>query len=138
VDGKPGGLARANGFLRRRVPKILHSPAYRDRGLLIITFDEAEAFGSDADSSACCGERAGPNVIPPNTAGFVTPGPGGGRIGAVLLSPCIKPGSVDRTAYNHYSLLRWVENDFGLPRLGYAGAPGLRAFDSKVLNRPSC
>jgi hypothetical protein len=138
VNGNPGGLASANGFLRRRVPKILHSPAYRDRGLLIVTFDEAEAFGSDADSRACCGERPGPNLIPPNTPGFVTPGPGGGRIGAVLLSPCIAPGSVDRTPFNHYSLLRWVEDDFGLPRLGYARAPGLRAFDSKVLNRPSC
>jgi phosphatidylinositol-3-phosphatase len=138
VDGKPGGLASANGFLRRRVPKILHSPAYGDRGLLIVTFDEAEALGAAADSSACCGERPGPNLIPPSTPGFVTPGPGGGRIGAVLLSPCVEPGSIDRAPFNHYSLLRWVENDFGLPRLGYAGAPGLRAFDSKVFNRPSC
>lgn len=138
VNGKPGGLVSANAFLRRRVPKILHSPAYKDHGLLIVTFDEAEALGDDADSSACCHEQPGPNVIPPNTPGFITPGPGGGRIGAVLLSPCIRPGSVDRTPYNHYSLLRWVEDDFGLPHLGYAGQAGLKPFGSKTLNRPRC
>ena len=34
------------------------SPAYRDRGLLIVTFDEAETD----DASACCGEQPGPNT----------------------------------------------------------------------------
>jgi hypothetical protein len=138
VNGNPGGLVSANGFLHRRVPKILHSPAYKDRGLLIITFDEAEALGDDADSSACCNERPGPNIIAPNTPGFIHPGPGGGRIGALLLSPCIKPGTVDKAPYNHYSLLRSIENNFGLPHLGYAGQPGLKPFDARVLNRPSC
>jgi hypothetical protein len=138
VNDKPGGLVSANAFLRRRIPKIIHSPAYRDHGLVIVTFDEAEAVGAEADSSACCNERPGPNVIAPDTPGFITPGPGGGRIGAVLLSPCIRPGTVDRARYNHYSLLRSVEDNFGLPRLGYAGQPGLRPFGARVLNRPSC
>jgi phosphatidylinositol-3-phosphatase len=138
VNGQPGGLVSANRFLRRRVPKILHSPAYRDRGLLIVTFDEAEAVGATADSSACCNERPGPNVIPPNTPGFIHPGPGGGRVGAVLLSPCLKPGTVARTPYNHYSLLRSIEDNFGLPHLGYAGQPGLAPFGRNVLNRPRC
>jgi hypothetical protein len=45
---------------------------------------------------------------------------GGGKIGAVLLSPFIKGGTVSTTAYNHYSLLASLENLFGLPKLGFA------------------
>ena len=45
---------------------------------------------------------------------------GGGRTGAVLLSPFIKPGTWNNTAYNHYSLLRSIEDTFGLAPLGYA------------------
>ena len=32
----------------------------------------------------------------------------------MLLSPFIKPGTVNDTPYNHYSLLRTIENLFGL------------------------
>ncbi len=47
-------------------------------------------------------------------------GLGGGRVGALLLSPCIRPGTVSATPYNRYSLLASIEDFFGLPRLGYA------------------
>ena len=121
------------------MPVILHSPAYKHRGLLIVTFDEAEASGSEGDSSACCNEQPGPNIVPPNTPGVLTPGPGGGRVGAVLVSPCIRPGTVSKkTAYNHYSLLRSVEDNFQLPYLGYAGQAGLRSFGSDIFTRPNC
>ena len=42
VDGRPGGLVAADKWLRVWVPKILHSPAFRQDGMLVITFDEAE------------------------------------------------------------------------------------------------
>jgi hypothetical protein len=137
-DGGPGGLVQANSFLQDLVPRITSSPAYADRGLIIVTFDEAEADPldpGDADASACCGEQSGPNT--PNAGGPI-PGPGGGKIGAVLLSPCIKPGTVTSDAYNHYSLLRSFEDNFGLPHLGFAGQAGLQPFDSKVLSNPTC
>ena len=47
-------------------------------------------------------------------------GPGGGVIVAALLSRYIKPGTVSRTPYNHYSMLASVESLFGLKRLGEA------------------
>ena len=47
-------------------------------------------------------------------------GPGGGLVGAVLLSPFIKPGTVSTTPYNHYSTLATDELIFGLSRLGEA------------------
>ena len=68
----------------------------------------------------------------------LSPGPGGGRVGAVLLSPCIKPGTVNDDPYNHYSMLRSVEDNWGLPHLGMAGQDGLEPFDSNVLNRRGC
>jgi len=135
VDGQPGGLESINSFLREWVPRILRSPGYQDRGLLLITFDEAEAQGSDGDASACCNEQPGPNT--PNPGALIT-GPGGGRVGGVVLSPCTRPGTVTTTPYNHYSQLRWVEDNFALPHLGYAGQAGLRPFGSDILNRPLC
>jgi phosphatidylinositol-3-phosphatase len=138
ADGAPGGLVSANRWLRRQMPKILHSAAFKHRGLLIVTFDEAESTGSGADSSACCNEQPGPSIVPPSTPGFITPGPGGGRIGAVMVSPCIKPGTVSRKNYNHYSLLRSMESNFDLPYLGYAGQAGLRPFGSDIFTRPNC
>ncbi len=56
----------------------------------------------------------------------------------MLLSPCIRPGTTTKTAYNHYSFLRSVEDNFGLDHLGYAGRDGLQPFGSDVLNKPRC
>jgi phosphatidylinositol-3-phosphatase len=124
VNGEPGGLVSADAFLRRWVPLITASPAYRDGGLLVITFDEAPGGG---DASACCNERPGPNV---QQAGVI--GPGGGRVGAVLLSPFLTPGTISDVPYNHYSLLRTVGDIFGLAHLGYAGQGGLAPFGADV------
>ena len=44
VTGAPGGLAQADRFLAQWVTAITAAPAYRDGGLIVITFDE----GSDA------------------------------------------------------------------------------------------
>jgi hypothetical protein len=124
ADGGPGGMPAADAFLREWVPRITGSPAYRSDGLLAIVFDEAAS-----DSSACCGERPGPNTPAP---GAQSGGPGGGRTGAVLLSPFIRPGTTSNQQYNHYSLLRSIEDSFGLAHLGYAAAPDLRPFGSDV------
>jgi hypothetical protein len=53
----------------------------------------------------------------------------------VLLSPCIAPGTVDKTAYNHYTMLGSVENVFGLRHLGYAGLPHSTYFGTDVYKR---
>ena len=84
ADGAPGGLAQADRFLARWVPVIMAAPAYEDGGLIVVTFDE----GSDA--AACCGESSGLGLSHPNGPLPGKTGPGGGRTGAVLLSPLIQ------------------------------------------------
>jgi hypothetical protein len=65
---------------------------------------------------------------------------GGGDTGAVLISPYIRPGTVSNTYYNHYSLLRSLEDVFGISwggvdghgHLGFAAQPGLATFGTDV------
>ena len=114
VDGRPGGLATADQWLRIWVPKILASAAFKRDGLLVVTFDEADTNSPDG-AAACCGEGPGPNSPMPGIYGM-----GGGRTGTVLVSPFLTAGTLNDTPYNHYSLLRTLEDTFGLPALGYA------------------
>jgi phosphatidylinositol-3-phosphatase len=127
VDGRPGGLAAADQFLQTWVPKILASPAWSEGSLLVITFDESES----ADATACCGELPGVNTANPGGLQF---GPGGGRTGTVLISPYIRPGSINDSPYNHYSLLRSIEDIFALSHLGFAGQAHLNSFGTDVYN----
>ena len=122
--GRPGGYAGINEFLSTWVPQITSSPAFKENGLLVVTFDE-----SANDSSACCGEKAGPNSAEPGGTG-----PGGGKVGAVLVSPFIPGGTTSTTAYNHYSLLASIEDLFGLSHIGMAGVAGVPTFGPDVYN----
>jgi hypothetical protein len=106
-------LADIDQFLETWVPKITSSPAFRQNGLLEIVFDEA----ANSETEACCEEMAGPGSPEPGITG-----PGGGRVGAVLLSPFIAPGTVSKTSYNHYSSLATWESLLGLSRLAYAAS----------------
>jgi hypothetical protein len=119
-------LADIDSFLETWVPKITSSQAYRENGLLEIVFDE----GPNSDATACCEEMPGPGSPSPGISG-----PGGGRVGAVLLSPFIRPGTVTTTAYNHYSSLASWESLFGLPRLAYA-ATVPSAFGADIFTGP--
>jgi hypothetical protein len=113
ADGGSGGLRAVNGWLKIWVPRILRSPAFRADGMLVITADESDSVYQD--SRACCGERPGPNARRPGLQG-----PGGGRIGALVISPYVVPGTASYRAYNHYALLATIEKIFGLDRIGYA------------------
>ena len=126
-NGEPGGLISADAFLRTWVPRILDAPAFKQDGLLIVTFDEGN------DGKACCNEKPLPGG--PQPGGQI--GPGGGQIGAVLLSPFIAPGTQSDVEYNHYSLLRSLEDMFGLSHLGYAQDDQLRTFGSDVFTTHS-
>ena len=126
VTGDPGGRTDIDAFLQIWIPQIMNSAAYKQNGLIIVTFDEGST------STACCGETSGFTPSHPNTAKPGGNGPGGGRVGAVLISPFIKPGTVSTVNYNHYSALRSIEDIFGLSHLGDAAMPQATPFGPDV------
>jgi len=145
ANGGPGGLTSADAFLKTWVPKIMASDAYKKDGLLIITFDESNLTESVSQNpsgqevvditfagQACCNQQPGPNLsgVRPGTftllntptlvENIVINGFGGDRVGALLLSPFVRQGSTSETPYNHYALLKSVEDIFHLDHIGYA------------------
>ena len=87
--------------------------------MLIVTFDEAE---HDAEA-LLRRDEPGPNTA--NTAP-ASPAPAAGGSARCMLSPCIRPGTVDaRPPTTTTRMLRWVEDNFGLAHLAYA-APAAR------------
>ena len=122
ADGTGGGLGAVDDWLKDQVPAILSSPAYKQDGMLVITFDEAE------------GDSAGPSK---GDSGSPAGGAAGGRVGALVLSPFATAGGSSDQPYNHYSLLATIEDIFGLPRLGLAGDPGVKTFGDDVMQQAS-
>lgn len=159
APGQPSGLPEADAFLKTVVPEIEQSAAYKDNGLIAITFDQAPQSGPNADSSSCCAQPAYPN-LPAGATGASgasgssgasgASGPtgasgatgssgsssgGGGQVGLLLISSFVKPGSVNVFGnYNHFSLLRDIEDLFSLQPTGYAGTTGLPTFNKSVYN----
>jgi hypothetical protein len=77
------------------VPKIL--PALEPNGILVLVFDEGST------DAACCGL-----------------GTGGGHIVTIIAGPGAKASTKIGTAADHYSLLRLIEDAWGLKRLRHA------------------
>ena len=87
-------VATGDAFLKAFVPKITESPAFAS-SVLFITFDEGT---SDIG--------------------------GGGRVATVVVSPLTAAGSTSGAAYNHYSILRTIEDAWGLGCLGQSCTAG--------------
>ena len=98
-----GGLAAADAWLSTNLPPLLSYLA-ANNGLLVINFDE----GSTPSGSAAL---ATPSDFSCTTC--ISLG-AGGRTGAVLISPRLPQGATVSTGYDHYSLLRTVEDTFGI------------------------
>lgn len=127
--------------LKTIVASIQSSFAYKDGGLIVITSAQAPQEGEHADSSACCISPAYPNLPPPEAEALAT-GPvretgGGGRVGAVLISPFIEAGTTSETYFNHFSLLATIEELFSLEKIGYAAEPAITGFDESIFNAGS-
>jgi phosphatidylinositol-3-phosphatase len=129
TPGAPAGLVPADTLLKQVVPEITASKAYKESGLLVITVDEAPSSGEFADSSSCCGQPLFPNDPVKTLAGAPR---GGGTVGALLLSPFVKGGTVSQEELDHFSLLRTIEDLFSLPHLGYAGASSVKSLEPSM------
>jgi phospholipase C len=137
-------LAQIDAFLHKWVPAILASPAYKQDGMLVIASDEGGI--SPTGASSCCSEpTTDPDGTPPGGeggSGVYSPGPGGGQVGAVALSPYVTPGTQSDRCYNHYSFLHTVEDLFGLPYLAEAAKDnsnqpgGVMSFGGDIFTNP--
>ena len=78
-------VAEGDAWLKGFVPRILDSPAWRDGGVLFITFDEGEKKPQD-----------------------------GNRVLTVVVAPRVTPGFTSAVRYTHYSLLRTIQQAWDL------------------------
>ena len=103
---KVGLIRRGDKVVGELVADIQASPAWNSRGnvAIVITFDEGGGKGREG----CCG------VTPQAPSNF-----GGGHIPTIVITNHGPHGLKDETPYNHYSLLRTLEDAFGLK--GYLG-----------------
>ncbi|HEX8133280.1 MAG TPA: alkaline phosphatase family protein, partial [Actinomycetes bacterium] len=91
-----GSIAQADAFLRRLDRQLLTAPAQRGGILLIVTFDEGTS------DHGLNGRR------------------GGGHVATIVVGPGVPAGGRDPTPYDHYALLRSLEQRFGLRPLRHA------------------
>ena len=84
-------IAAGDRFLHSLVPRVL--AALEPNGVLFLTFDEGES-----DLGCCQVAR-------------------GGRIVTIVAGPAARRGARSTLSYSHYSVLRTIEDAWGLPRL---------------------
>ena len=124
----------ADAFIHTAVDTIRSSKAWTGNSAIFILSDEADFDGSAtstdlwADVSGCC-DSPGYGLAPGLPAGYILTdngshpwsGPfGGGKVPALVVTSTGPKGVVDATPYNHYSLLRTIEQVWNLGYLGYA------------------
>ena len=109
TGANPTGLiARGDRVVGELVARLQASPQWRSKArmAIVITFDE----GSGKTREGCCA------VTPDAPSNF-----GGGHIPTVVITNHGPRGVRDETPYNHYSLLRTIEDAFGIrEHLGHA------------------
>lgn len=111
-ENEPGRIMRGDAHAGVLVDRIMHSAVWSQPGnaAIVITFDEASHHIYPGDAAGCCA------YDPASPANF-----GGGRIATIVITNHGPRGVADATPYNHYSLLRTVEDVFGIEEhLGHA------------------
>jgi phosphatidylinositol-3-phosphatase len=83
-------IATGDGWLASFLPGLLASNAYRSAGVIFLTWDEGSS----------------------NLGG-------GGRVATIVISPLAKAGFTSVVAHDHYSLLRTIQDAWGLPCLAH-------------------
>src|SRR5256885_1845975 len=90
-------VSTGDAWLGTVVPRIIGSAGFRNGGVLFITWDEGSS------NASCCGDAWG------------------GHVATLVISQKSIAGARSSIAENHYSLLRTIEDGFGLVHLGAAG-----------------
>jgi len=105
-----GLIRRGDAHIGKLVGELMNTAAWKSDAnvAIVLTFDEAET----STRAGCCGYEPG------SVANF-----GGGRIPTIVITNHGPRGLDDPTPYSHYSLLRTIEDAFGIStHLALAGA----------------
>jgi len=111
-----------DAFVGQWVAKIMASKAWTKRSVIFVMTDETDYNGDKAtggwlNADACCNAP----IVPPAASFFPAGGAyGGGLSPFVAIGDPVKRGFAGRIAYNHYSVLRTIEESWHLPLLGMA------------------
>jgi hypothetical protein len=112
----------ADAFVKGAVTTIMSSRAWTRHSAIFIVADEGDFTGNAVnggwDSPAgCCDSPVLPKGDPDISASWPGGVYGGGLVPAVVIDPSGPRHFVSSTAYNHYSLLRTIEDAWGVPEL---------------------
>lgn len=88
-DGHDTGVAYADHWLSATFGPLLQDPKFMKGLLFVVTFDESKSYLF-----------------------------GGNHVATILVGDAVRPGTRLDANYNHYSLLRLVEDEFALGSLG--------------------
>jgi hypothetical protein len=99
-----GLIAAGDSFLADTVGKIMSSSSWTGNSLILVTWDESDFTGSSThfgfgDTSGCCDSD---------------PGNGGGHVLTIAISHSNHSPATSEVAYNHYSMLRTIEDGWKL------------------------
>ena len=113
---------KADAFVKTAVTTIMSSKAWTAHSAIFIVADEGDFTGNAVnggwDSPAgCCDSPVLPKGDPDISASWPGGVYGGALVPAVVVDPSGPRHFVSNTAYNHYSMLRTVEDAWGLPEL---------------------
>jgi phosphatidylinositol-3-phosphatase len=102
-----GLIAAGDAFLADEVGKIMASSAWNGNSVIFIQWDESDFTGSPTDfgfgdTSGCCDAN-----------------PGGGHVVSLVISHSNHAPTTSNVPYNHYSMLRTIEDGW---QLGCVGA----------------
>jgi hypothetical protein len=113
--GDPTALKQADDWLRNNIAPLVSSAVFKDKGLLVVVFDEA----SNGDKSDGAGRAEG-----------------GGRVPMILIGSKVKPAYRSAVLYHHESVLRLMLEALGLDRANWPGAakdaPSMAEFFSQA------
>ena len=98
-------VSTGDTYVANLVDEITASKSWQQgRDAIVVTWDEDDFSDQGQPGTGCCGAD-----------------PGGGHIATIVITNKGPYPITDGTAYNHYSLLRSIEDAFGLPTLVHAG-----------------
>ena len=97
-DMHDGSIADGDNFVKAFLPSILNSSSFAN-SVVFLTFDEGST----------------------NTNG-------GGHVVTIPITSGMTPGYRDAATYNHYSMLRTIEDAWGLPHLGATASAAVMNF----------